>query len=61
MQILLANAKIMYGRADRAALATPLFQQVADELAAEMARMEVDELADQLECSRKLAAENLLR
>ena len=26
-----------------------------------MARMEVDELADQLECSRKLAAENLLR
>ena len=61
MQILLANAKIMYDRADRAALTTPLFQQVADELAAEMARMEVDELADQLECSRKLAAENLLR
>lgn len=61
MQILLANAKIMYDRADRAALSTPLFQQVADELAAEMSRMEVDELADQLECSRKLAAENLLR
>lgn len=58
MQILLANAKIMYDRAGKAALSTPLFQSVANELAAQMALMNVDELACQLDCSRKLAAEN---
>lgn len=58
MQILLANAKIMYDKAEKAALSTPLFQSVANELAAEMAMMDIDELARQLDCSRKLAAEN---
>ena len=61
MQILLANAKIMYGRADKAALTTPLFQAVANGLAAEMATLSTDELARQLDCSRKLAAENWKR
>ena len=30
MQILLANAKIMFDKADRAAVSKPLFQSVAD-------------------------------
>ena len=49
MQILLANAKIMFEKADRKPLSTPLFQSVADVLAAEMARMDVRELARQLD------------
>lgn len=61
MQILLANAKIMYDKAEKAALTIPLFQSVANELAAEMALMDVDELARQLDCSRRLAAENWKR
>lgn len=61
MQILLANAKIMYDRAEMVALSTPRFQSVANELAAEMAMMDTDELARQLDCSRKLAAENWRR
>lgn len=61
MQILLANAKIMYDRAEKSALSTPLFQSVANELAAEMALMDIEELARQLDCSRKLAAENWKR
>ena len=61
MQILLANAKIMYDRADKAALSTPLFQSTANELATEMATMDIDELTRQLDCSRKLAAENWKR
>ena len=61
MQILLANAKIMFEKAGRSPLSTPLFQSVADELAAEMARMDVEELARQLDCSRKLAAANWQR
>lgn len=61
MQILLANAKIMFEKAGRTPLSTPLFQSVADELAAEMARMDVEELARQLDCSRKLAAANWQR
>ena len=61
MQILLANAKIMFGKADRKPLSIPLFQSVADVLAAEMARMDVAELARQLDCSQKLAAENWQR
>ena len=58
MQILLANAKIMFGKADRKPISTPLFQTVADTLAAEMARMDVEDLARQLDCSKKIAAEN---
>ena len=61
MQILLANAKIMKERAERAAASVPRFQAVANELAAAMAQLEVDELAEQLDCSRKLAAENWQR
>ena len=55
MQILLANAKIMFERADRKPLSTPLFQSVANQLAAEMAQMDVDLLTRQLDCSRRLA------
>ena len=61
MQILLANAKIMYEKAEKQPLSTPLFQSVADTLAAEMARMNVEELARQLDCSTKIAAENWKR
>lgn len=61
MQILLANAKIMFERADKVPLSTPLFQPVANQLAAEMACMDIDQLARQLDCSRKLAAENWMR
>lgn len=61
MQILLANAKIMFNKADRKPFSTPLFQTVADTLAAEMARMDVEDLARQLDCSKKIAAENWQR
>ena len=40
MQILLANAKIMFDKADRAAVSKPLFRSVAEMLAAEMAKLE---------------------
>ena len=61
MQILLANAKIMYEQAARPPLSTPLFQTVANRLAAEMAQLDANELARQLDCSPKLAAENWRR
>ena len=61
MQILLANAKIMKERAERAAASMKRFQTVDNGLAAAMAQLEVDELAEQLDCSRKLAAENWQR
>lgn len=61
MQILLANAKIMYDKVGRQPLSTPLFQSAADALAAEMARMDVAELARQLDCSNTIAAENRIR
>ena len=61
MQILLANAKIMFDKAGRQPLTTPRFQSLADKLAMEMASMDIDELARQLDCSRKLAAENRMR
>jgi len=51
----------MYETAERKPISTPLFQSVANELAAEMAQMGIDELARQLDCSRKLAAENWKR
>lgn len=56
MQILLANAKIMHEKADRKPLTTPLFQSVANTLAAEMAQMDVNELARQQDCNSKIAA-----
>ena len=58
MQILLANAKIMFEKADRKPISVPLFQSVANDLAKEMARMNVEELAKQLDCSRKIAMTN---
>lgn len=61
MQILLANAKIMNSEAARQPLSRPLFQQVANELAAEMATLSIDELARQLDCSRTIAADNWKR
>lgn len=61
MQILLANAKIMFDKADRAAVSKPLFQSVAEMLAAEMAKLDVEELARQLDCSHKIASENWKR
>ena len=53
MQILLANAKIMFDKADRKPVSVPLFQSVANVLAEEMARMNVEELARQLDCSTR--------
>lgn len=61
MQILLANAKIMYREAAVPPWTEPQFQAVANELAQAMAALPVEELERQLDCSRKLAAENALR
>ena len=61
MQILLANAKIMFDLAERKPISTPLFQSVANSLAAEMARMDVADLAQQLGCSHNIAADNWKR
>lgn len=61
MQILLANAKIMYEKAEKAPHSTPLFQSVTNVLAEEMARMDVEDLGKQLDCSKKIAAENWTR
>ncbi len=61
MQILLANAKIMFNKSEVKPWSTPMFQPVADALAMEMAAMDITELARQLDCSRKLAAENWQR
>ena len=57
MQILLANAKIMFEKADRKPISVPLFQSVANDLAKEMAMMNVEELAKQLDCSSKFACQ----
>lgn len=61
MQILLANAKIMFGSSETKPLTEPLFQSVANRLAAEMAACPPDILAQKLDCSRTLAAENWRR
>ncbi len=61
MQILLANAKIMYTEAQREPLSEPLFQSTAHALAAEMSALSIEELAKELDCSRALAAENWQR
>ena len=44
----------MFDKADRAAVSKPLFQSVAEMLAAEMAKLDVEELARQLDCSSKI-------
>ncbi|WP_315571680.1 YaaA family protein [Alloprevotella tannerae] len=63
MQILLANAKMMLCPTEVAAkpLTLPAFQAEADRLAKEMARLSLDELEEQLGCSRQLALENQQR
>lgn len=69
MQILLANAKIMNTPAavrkarggDCVPWTEPQFQAVANQLAVEMAACDVDTLERELDCSRKLAAENWQR
>lgn len=61
MQILLANAKIMFDRTDTAPQSSPMFQDVAEKLAAEMASMDTEAMGKKLGCNRKLAAENVLR
>ena len=61
MQILLANAKIMFDKAEREPWSEPQFQSVADMLAMEMATLDIEELERQLDCSRKIAAENWQR
>lgn len=61
MQIQLANAKIMYETSEVKALTVPRFQSVADELAVQMASLDIDALAKELDCSQALAAENWRR
>ena len=61
MQILLANAKIMFDKSEVKPLTIPRFQSVANELAMEMASCDIDTLAKELDCSRALAAENWCR
>ncbi len=61
MQILLANAKIMFEKSDRKPISEPMFQSVANELAMEMAALNIDELSELLECSHKLAVDNWKR
>lgn len=58
MQILLANAKIMYDKSGMKPWTEPQFQSVANRLAMDMAGMDIDTLERELDCSRKLAAEN---
>lgn len=61
MQILLANAKIMYEESEVKSLTQPMFQSAANELAMEMASLDIDTLARELDCSRSIAAENWRR
>lgn len=61
MQILLANAKIMFEHSEVKPLSVPMFQSIANDLAMEMASCDIDKLAKELDCSRKLAAENWQR
>lgn len=61
MQILLANAKIMFDKSEVLPLSEPIFQSVANELAMEMASCDIDTLAKELDCSRALAADNWRR
>ncbi|MGM9688320.1 MAG: YaaA family protein [Alloprevotella sp.] len=61
MQILLANAKLLHKKVHTPAWSTPLFQQTANRIATEMAACPIDTLAEQLDCSHALAAENWKR
>lgn len=63
MQILLANAKIMFplSKVKAKPQTEPLFQSVANTLALEMGKMDAEQLARQLDCSRSIASENWRR
>jgi cytoplasmic iron level regulating protein YaaA (DUF328/UPF0246 family) len=61
MQILLANAKIMFETTAFNAESHPKFQEIADKIAGEMSRMDVDMLAKTLKCNRQIAAETAYR
>ncbi|MBQ0048616.1 MAG: YaaA family protein [Bacteroidales bacterium] len=61
MQILLANAKIMFDKSDMEPWTKPVFQSIANDLAREMASCDTDTLAKELDCSRALAVENWRR
>lgn len=61
MQILLADAKIMLSGTAVRPQGVPMFQDVAEILAAELAAMDVEDMERVLGCNRKIAAENVLR
>lgn len=61
MQIILADAKIMFDKAGIKAETKPLFQSEADNIAAEMAVKDIAELENMLGCSHRIAAENWKR
>lgn len=61
MQILLANAKIMFEECEVKPTSIPQFQSASDMLAMEMARCDIDTLVKELDCSRTIAAENWKR
>lgn len=61
MQILLANAKIMRNEVGALPQSEPRFQNEAHALATEMSTLDIDSLQQQLDCSRRLAAENWQR
>ncbi len=61
MQILLANAKIMNSQSKVKPLTQPLFQSIANDLAMDMAQLDINQLSHQLDCNLKLASENWQR
>lgn len=61
MQILLANAKIMYEHSDAKPESIPLFQPMANLLASEMSACDIDTLSKELDCSRSIAVQNWRR
>lgn len=61
MQILLANAKIMFDNSRISPWSCPLFQSTANEIALEMSSYDIDKLSEELDCSKKIAAENWKR
>ena len=63
MQILLANAKVMFSpeKIKYKPLTEPMFQSISNTIALEMSQLGTEELAEQLDCGYKLAAENWQR
>ena len=54
MQILLANAKIMFGKVEKSPWSMPMFQETANGIAVDMAAMDVFTLQKELDCSHKV-------